>query len=77
MAKRRVYDLCADSTLWILVERGSTGAVRTFRYGKDHAIHWARAFVRARRPSQLVVRNRNGRISFENTYMNDPRRTRG
>jgi hypothetical protein len=28
-------------------------------------------------PSQLVVHNKNGRIAFERTYGNDPRRSKG
>lgn len=75
---RLVYDLAWNPRRkeWYLSLRHE--AVVTRRYPnltKQAALREAREHCRdaARfRPVQLIVRNRDGRIAFENTYQNDP-----
>jgi hypothetical protein len=49
---------------------------------KRRAVEFAADYCRSMResegsPAQLVVHNKNGRIAFERTYGDDPRRSKG
>lgn len=48
---------------------------------KAQAVKWGRAICRASLnngvKAQLIVKNKNARICFENTYGADPRRSKG
>jgi hypothetical protein len=76
---RSVFRLWWDKTRgeWALSRTTSHGVQLIRRYPdttKKIATKKARAYVGGLAPSQLVIRNKNGRIGSEATFENDPRR---
>lgn len=65
---------------WELIQRGKSTALEralTKAALLNAARERARAIQRRGRPAQLVVKGKDGRIQFENTYGRDPRRSKG
>jgi hypothetical protein len=84
MSKRIIYELrwSKANDQWMLSRRGEV----PFKYmgwlNKKASIASAATIARTHHEengklTQLVVRNKNGRIAFERTYGKDPRRRKG
>ena len=76
MTKRKVYHLLWSAGRWQL----RLGRHVISRDGiKYRLLRFARTYVgsMANRPSQLIVRTRDGKFQFEHTYGADPRRYKG
>jgi hypothetical protein len=80
--KRRVITVRWETKagVWWVIERGSNKPIAIFVH-KLFAIRRGRAEARGHYGmgglAQLVVKNKNQRIAFENTYGLDPRRSKG
>ena len=79
MAKRKVYHLTFNGKtptrrVWEVKLAGEVvGKCRL----KANALRLAVKICKAQMPSQLIVHKQDGRIQYEHTYENDPRRTKG
>jgi hypothetical protein len=79
-AKRRRYEVLYGVRGWEGRELGVPKADASIGVGfidKKSAVRHMAEFSRARVPSQLFIKGRDGRIQDERTYGDDPRRTKG
>ena len=44
---------------------------------KDNAVNHAREMAKAKKPSQIIIHTRDGRIETEHTYGDDPTDSKG
>ena len=71
---RTIYRVVPNNDKWEL--RGPDNNSRTFDRQAD-AVDAGREAARDNEPSQLVVHEADGTIGYENTYGDDPERSRG
>jgi hypothetical protein len=75
--KRTIIDVFWNRKFqgWTVKRRGSDVAIG--KHTKAEAVSRGRDWARSVPPSQLVVRNKDGRIAFEHTYGLDPAKYKG
>jgi hypothetical protein len=78
--KRRVWQVGWQDRggYWEIWEVGQKASDRRdFRPTQVQAITWAKALAKKNRPSQVRVRGKSGRVLYECTYGQDPKRYPG
>ena len=76
MTERTVFHVVPDANSW-KVRQASSGEYEVLVDDKDNAVAHAKELAKQQEPSQVVVHNRDGKISDEFTYGDDPRNIPG
>lgn len=56
---------------WQIKKTGNESAIKNFDKKVD-AIEYGRDLAKRNKPSQLIIKNKDGEIAEESTYENDP-----
>ncbi len=77
MIKRNVYHILPNKTGgekdWKVTKEGNKQAISRFE-NKEEAIKKAQNIAKNKKPSQIKIHGRNGKIQREYTYEADPRK---
>lgn len=76
MAKRTKLHVVYNVNKWQLKKENSSRALSNHQT-KAEAVTNGRNMAKNQKPSQLLIHNKNGRISNEHTYGSDPYPPRG
>ncbi len=77
-AERLVYHVVyqSEQAIWRVLEEGKERP-ESLHETKSEAVDHAREMAKARQPSQIIVHKQDGKIQYEHTYGDDPRRSPG